>query len=153
MGIREEIKQSKPFASRKQEIVLSINRTDEVMQQRLIEALKPFELSPSQYNMLLILQGAGPEGHSCKEAACRMVKKDPDITRLFDRMEKRGLIHRTRDSADRRVVHATITRQGTALLAETEPHLRSELQSLLKHIREDEYSLFIDLLERARRMD
>ena len=51
--------------------------------------------------MLRILRGAGPEGLACREIGERMISRDPDITRLLDRMEKRGLITRERQSDDR----------------------------------------------------
>src|SRR5947209_2864492 len=78
--------------------------------------LKPAELSPTQYNVLRILRGAGPEGLACGRIAERMITRDPDMTRLLDRMKKRGLIERHRCPKDRRVVRGRLTAAGARLL-------------------------------------
>ena len=74
--------------------------------------LKPTGLSAKQYNVLRILRGAGAEGLACNGVGCRMISRDPDITRLLDRMESRKLIARTRGEEDRRVVKTCITAEG-----------------------------------------
>jgi DNA-binding MarR family transcriptional regulator len=79
--------------------------------------MKPVDLSLSQYNVLRILRGAGPEGATCGEVIERMIQRDPDVTRLLDRLERRGLIERSRDTRDRRIVRTCITEAGLSLLA------------------------------------
>ncbi len=79
--------------------------------------MKPVDLSLSQYNVLRILRGAGPEGLTCGQVIERMIQRDPDVTRLLDRLEKRGLIGRGRDARDRRIVRTYITEAGLSLLA------------------------------------
>lgn len=79
--------------------------------------MKPVDLSESQYNVLRILRGAGPQGATCGEVIGRMFRRDPDVTRLLDRLERRALIERRRDTQDRRVVRTRITDAGLALLA------------------------------------
>ena len=74
--------------------------------------LKPTGLSATQYNVLRILRGAGAEGLACNGVGCRMISRDPDITRLLNRMESRKLIARTRGEEDRRVVKTCITAEG-----------------------------------------
>ena len=78
--------------------------------------LKPYELSPTQYNALRILRGAGPQGLACSGIADRMLNQDSDITRLMDRLEKRGLVTRQRAKDDRRVICAKISVKGQNLL-------------------------------------
>ena len=95
--LQDEIRQRKPFDSLEEEAVLNVLRTADVLLQRLTTVLKPFKLSHSQYNVLRILRGAGPEGLACREIGERMITRDPDITRLLDRLEARGLLTRTRD--------------------------------------------------------
>jgi len=73
-------------------------------------------ISPEQYNILRILRGVYPEGHSCGEIGNRMLDRSPDITRRLDSLLKLGLVERTRDENDRRVVVTKITQQGLALL-------------------------------------
>src|ERR1700741_3922379 len=94
---------------------LELLRTTDQLSRRLVPLLKAEELSPTQYNVLRILRGA-PEGLPCGEIGQRMITRDPDITRLLDRLEKRTLIARWRDSQDRRMVLARITPQGLKML-------------------------------------
>jgi DNA-binding MarR family transcriptional regulator len=79
--------------------------------------LKQHGLTPAQYNVLRILRGAGPDGLRCGDAGARLIQREPDITRLLDRLEKRGLTTRIRARDDRRAVHAVITTAGLELLA------------------------------------
>ncbi len=74
-------------------------------------------LSLPQYNVLRILRGAQGEDLPCHEVGARMLKRVPDVTRLLDRLEQRGLIERWRCAEDRRVVHTRITDAGLTLLA------------------------------------
>lgn len=78
--------------------------------------LKDEGLSATQYNVLRILRGAGEAGCACGEVAARMITKDPDVTRLLDRMEKQGWIARERGTTDRRVVTVRITKAGLTLV-------------------------------------
>jgi MarR family transcriptional regulator, organic hydroperoxide resistance regulator len=78
--------------------------------------MKQHGLTGTQYNVLRILRGAEPNGLPCKGISDRMISRDPDMTRLLDRMEKRGLIGRQRQTDDRRVVKTRITAQGLELL-------------------------------------
>lgn len=101
-------------------------------------ALKPHGLTLHQYNVLRILRGAGPGGLTCSQIGERMLSRDPDITRLLDRLERAELITRARSSADRRVVTSTISQLGLDLLAELdEPilELDRELFSTLDDVR------------------
>src|ERR1700682_5880573 len=94
---------------------LELLRTTDMLSRGLISVLKTEELSATQYNVLRILRGA-PQGLPCGEIASRMITRDPDVTRLLDRMEKRGLISRSRESRDRRLVLARITPEGLKLV-------------------------------------
>lgn len=100
-----------------QEVFLGILKTADLLQAELAELLKPVDLSPTQYNVLRILRGAGEEGLACGRIADRMLTHDPDMTRLLDRLEKGGSIERWRDKADRRVVRTRVTAAGRKLLA------------------------------------
>ncbi|HLX61928.1 MAG TPA: MarR family transcriptional regulator [Planctomycetota bacterium] len=148
--LSQEIKQTKPFSSLETEAILNVQRTADEFGRALTEALKPMDISPTQYNALRILQGAGPAGWSCSEIAERMVTRDPDITRLIDRLEKRGLVQRARGEKDRRVVTVRITPQGSRVLAELAPMLAGLERKLLGHLGADRLKTFIDLLEEAR---
>src|ERR1700722_11440446 len=91
---------------------LDLLRTCDLLSRGPAQFLKSEDLSPTQYNVLRILRGAQPAGLPCGEIANRMITRDPDITRLLDRLEKRELISRFRETKDRRMVVARITPQG-----------------------------------------
>src|SRR5882762_8093802 len=96
--------------------LLDMVRTCDLLSRGPALVLRTEDLSGTQYNVLRILRGA-PEGLPCGEIASRMVTRDPDITRLLDRLEKRGLISRCRETKDRRTVMARITPDGLKLLS------------------------------------
>src|SRR5579863_2705805 len=102
--LADEIKQSRPFPSLEVEAALNLQRTAAIIEQATESTLKPHGISATQYNALRILQGAGSKGLSCQEVGARMIRPDADLTRLFDRLEARGLIRRARSTQDRRVV-------------------------------------------------
>src|ERR1700726_5117737 len=93
--------------------------------------LKAEDLSSTQYNVLRILRGA-PQGLPCGEIAGRMITRDPDVTRLLDRMEKRGLISRARDSRDRRLVLARSSAEGLKLVKRLEEPVQQRHCTLLE---------------------
>jgi DNA-binding MarR family transcriptional regulator len=113
--IQAESWQTKPL-SLEAEAYLNLQRTAEHLMEGLASVLKSAELSPTQFNVLRILRGAGREGLACWEIGERMVTRDPDVTRLLDRLEARGLIARSRESKDRRVITVRITEAGLAAL-------------------------------------
>ena len=98
--VQREIKPRKPFHRVEDEAFVNIQRTADALMQGLATALKPTGLSPTQYNVLRILRGAEPDGLACREIADRMITRDPDITRLLDRMENHGWITRQRQQED-----------------------------------------------------
>jgi DNA-binding MarR family transcriptional regulator len=148
--LQRELKQNTPFASIESEVCLNLARTADVLQRRTADLLKPAALTPSQYNILRILRGAGPEGHRCAEIGARMITRDPDITRLLDRLETRGLVRRARDMHDRRVVTTRITDAGLRLLASLDEPIEREQRSLLKHMSRADLERLNHLLEEAR---
>jgi DNA-binding MarR family transcriptional regulator len=148
--LRDEIQQQSPFESLEQEAVLNVLRTADVLLQRIAAVLKPFKLSHSQYNVLRILRGAGPEGLACREISERMITRDPDITRLLDRLEARGLLTRTRDQKDRRVIMAHITPEGRRLLEALDQPIAEVDRQPLQHLGEQRLRTLIRLLELAR---
>jgi hypothetical protein len=97
------------FRSLEDQAYLTLQRTAERLFQGMAQLVKPAGLSPPQYTVLRILRAARPRGLSCREIAERMITRDPDITRLLDRLEDRGLVARSRERADRRVITARIT--------------------------------------------
>ena len=145
-----EIRQTKPFSSPEEEAVLNLHRTAAHLEQASAEALRPHDLTGTQYNALRILRGAGEAGLACGEIGDRMVRRDPDVTRLLDRLEERGLVLRARDAGDRRVVTSRITPAGLALLAVLDGEVAALPRRLLGHLGKRRVALLIELLERAR---
>lgn len=97
-------------------VFIELLRTSDVLTRGVVEVLKKGNLSPTQYNVLRVLRGTR-QGLTCGEIGGRLITRDPDITRLLDRMERRGLISRSRESRDRRVVLTRITPEGLRLLS------------------------------------
>ncbi len=145
-----EIRQTKPFASLEEEACLNIIKTADVLHQSAAQVLRRFQITETQYNVLRILRGAGNEGLKCNEIAERMVTRDPDITRLLDRLEKQGWIERNRSVTDRRVVTSRISESGLGVLTELDEPLRLQLEAILGRLGEDRLRLLIELLEEAR---
>src|SRR5258706_2793265 len=114
--IQSEIKKTRPFASVEQEVFLNIQKTADCLMAEVAEFFKPHGISPTQYNVLRILRGAGAgccggghadpaaKGLSCGEIAESMLTRDPDMKRLLDRLDDRGLTCRERDNADHRMI-------------------------------------------------
>jgi DNA-binding MarR family transcriptional regulator len=148
--IAQEIVQTKPFVIREEEAYLNLARTFEYLTQQLAELFREYQLSTTQYNVLRILRGAGDEGLNCTEAARRMITHDPDITRLFDRLETRGLIRRGRSEADRRVVLAYIAEAGLELLEKLDAPVVEMHVRQFGPLGPEELEQFIGILERLR---
>lgn len=108
--------------------------------------MKANGLTSAQYNVLRILRGAGSEGLPCNTIAERMISRDPDMTRLLDRMEKRELITRERQKEDRRVVKARITDEGLKLLKKMDAPIRELHQSQFAHMTSARLKTLMELL-------
>lgn len=147
--LRAEVQQQKPFASLEQEVFLNIQRTADLLDQGLEAVLKPFALTATQYNVLRILRGAGERGLACRELGERMLTHDPDVTRLLDRLERRGLIRRRREVQDRRVINTRITPDGLSLLSQLDQSVMELHRRQLGHLGEEQIRTLIDLLEGA----
>jgi len=145
-----EVHQHKPFTSLEQEAFLKILRTADHLDQGLAELLKPFALTATQYNVLRILRGAGGRGLACRELGERMLTHDPDVTRLLDRLERRGLLERHREQQDRRVILTGITSAGLRLLEQLDAPVTELHRRQLGHLGEEQLRALVALLEGAR---
>lgn len=148
--LQQEIKKSQPFRHPEQEVFLNVLKTADHLSRGLAELFKPVDLSPNQYNVLRILRGAGADGLPCGEIAQRMITHDPDITRLLDRLAKRALVDRERQSDDRRVVKARITAAGLTLLRKLDEPLVELHKRQLGHLGAGKLKELSQLLEEAR---
>src|SRR5689334_10506302 len=130
---------------------LELMRTADLLSRGLVQILKTEDISPTQYNVLRILRGA-PDGLACGEIANRMITRDPDVTRLLDRLEKRKLIERGRDPQDRRTVMAKITREGLKLLARLDQPILQMHCVQLRQLGTERLRDLEELLQEARKL-
>jgi DNA-binding MarR family transcriptional regulator len=150
--LASELKQTKPFTSPVQEAVLSIKRTAALLELRLAELLRPYGVTPTQYNVLRILRGAGADGLPRCEVQGRLVAPVADTTRLLDRLEKMGLVSRARNTDDRRVVTSKITPRGLALLEKVAAPLRQFEDNEVGQVSDARLRTLIGILDEVRRL-
>lgn len=140
---------TRPVGDREEDVYLSMLRTVERLSRGVVETLGRADLTPTQYNALRILRGAGDAGASCTEISDRMVTKDSDVTRLLDRLEARELISREREAKDRRRVVARITDEGLRVLAELDGPVAETHHRQLGHLGEKQLATLGRLLKAA----
>jgi Transcriptional regulators len=148
--LRDEIKQGKPFESLEQEALLSIERTAAVLMHGFADSLKEYDITPTQYNVLRILRGAGREGLCRNEIRDRLVAQVPDVTRLLDRLEQSGLVERERAEQDRRLMTTRITKAGLALLARLDGPVARSHRERLGHLSAAQLRTLVGLLALVR---
>lgn len=141
---------TRQFHSIREEAMLNLFRTARSLEDGLAVLLKQRTISMSQYNVLRILVGSHPEGMMCSEIANRMINRDPDMTRLLDRMEKQGWITRTRDTVDRRSVLVNVTNEGIELTKEMKKPIQDYVDQQFPGISQKDLKLLIDILEKSR---
>jgi DNA-binding MarR family transcriptional regulator len=149
-GLRDELRQLKPFGSLAQEAHLSVARTQALLEEGMERLLKPYGVSPTQYNVLRILRGAGAGGLCRHEIRDRLINRMPDVTRLIDRMEEAGLVTRCRSTEDRRVVTTELTVAGRQLVDQLDGPVAEEHQRRLGHLEAEELRTLVTLLGRIR---
>ena len=146
--IARELKQEKPFSSPEQEILLGLRMAAARVLEPWTKFLKATaQLTNNQYNVLRILRGSHPAMLACNDIAERMIDRDPDVTRLIDRLERRGLVKRSRSSRDRRVVEVGITNKGLAVVRGLDAHALRMPKALLGHLGVERLQEFGTLLE------
>jgi DNA-binding MarR family transcriptional regulator len=141
---------SRPAVSFENRIFVALLQTADTLGKEAEQLLKAAGIPNAQYNVLRILRGAEPEGLACRAIGDRMISHDPDITRLLDRMEKRGLITRERQTDDRRVVKTRITPQGLSLLKTLDQPIHDLHKRQFRHISTARLKTLFDLLEEVR---
>ena len=147
---RRQRPKGKVFPDIEEMVFQQVLRTAEALLEPEVALLRAADLSFAQYNVLRILRGAGAEGLPCGEIAARMVNRDPDITRLLDRLESRDLVRRSRDEQDRRVVVADITAAGLAVLKPLDGPVARVHRDQLAHMSREQLESLAELLEIAR---
>ena len=133
-GLRAELKQRKPFRSPAEELSVGLLRTADVLRRVLSECTEAGGITLQQYNVLRILRGAGEEGLPTLEIAGRMIERAPGVTRLIDRLEKKGFAERRRCSPDRRQILCFITEAGLRILAKLDGPVASAEEAFAQAI-------------------
>jgi DNA-binding MarR family transcriptional regulator len=131
-------------------IFVALLQTADALSQEAEQFLKATGLTGTQYNVLRILRGAEPQGLPCRGISDRMISHDPDMTRLLDRMEKRGLITRERQTDDRRVVKTRITPQALSLLKTLDQPVHELHKRQFRHMPAARLKILGRLLEEIR---
>jgi DNA-binding MarR family transcriptional regulator len=133
--VASEIKQRKAFTSDEQEVLIGLQLAASRVMEPWNQYLKTHaQLTASQYNVLRILRGSHPTRVTCTEIVERMIARDPDVTRLLDRLARRGLVDRVRSRTDRRVVQVGITAKGLQLLEGLDPTVDRLPKAMLEHL-------------------
>jgi len=148
--ILEEIKQSKPFRNKSQETYLALLRTADDSRRYIGRVLQPAGVTLQQYNVLRILRGAGEEGLPTLSIGERMLERTPGVTRLIDRMEKKGWVSRARCTEDRRRVFCRISPAGLDLLASLDEPIRAVDDTFRDVLDEKELGTLLAYLDRLR---
>jgi DNA-binding MarR family transcriptional regulator len=150
-SLKSEIGQKSPFSSAAEEALLNLLRTSDCLHHAVQQKTRAWGLTPTQYNVLRILRGAGAQGLACAAIGGRMVTAEPDITRLLARLKRLKLVRQRRDRRDRRVVLTEITPAGLKLLRAMDPAIERAPGELLGHLSPAQLAQMIRLLELARR--
>ena len=148
--VARQLKQAAPFASLEQEVLLGLR----MAASRALDPWAAFlkasaDVSVPQYNALRILRGSHPARLTSSDVGERMIARDPDVTRLVDRLVARGLVARARRRQDRRVVEVGMTEKGLALLRSLDAHVQKMPKALLGHLGPKRLRQLADLLDAA----
>ena len=151
--MNSRISSSAPAAPLADRVFVAILRTADALSQEAEQLIKSAGLTMAQYNVLRILRGAEPEGLLCRGIGERMISRDPDITRLLDRMESHGWITRHREREDRRVVKTRITEEGLATLKKLDQPVRDLHRGQFRHMSAPQLKTLAKLLSEVKKRE
>jgi DNA-binding MarR family transcriptional regulator len=149
-AIERELKQTRPFKTRRGEAAVGLMRTAGLLHRLLEQGLEPLGVTAQQYNVLRILRGARPDPLPTLEIAERMIERTPGITRLLDRLEAKELVQRDRCESDRRQVLCTITAAGLDLLRDADAIVSDIESKTLGRLSDEKAGQLIRLLDDIR---
>src|SRR6476661_8703622 len=144
--LQDEIKQTRPFRSSAEEVVVSVLRTAAVMQRHLAQVVEAHGITIQQYNVLRILRGAGDAGLPTLAIRDRMVEEAAGITRLLDKLETAGFVVRERSTPDRRQVLCHITPKGASVVEALDKPMDVANQRAGSHVDDAERAQLVVLL-------
>jgi len=149
-SVQSEIRQSRPFRSKKQEATIALLRTASVVGRALGRVLEPWGLSLAQYNALRIIRGSGSGGIATLAVRERMIEEGTTITRILDKLEQSGYIRRERALPDRRQVMCEVTADGRRLLDKIDPLVDAADEEAVASLVARDIATLIDLLDTVR---
>lgn len=135
------------------QLFVTILKTADSLSQEAEQVIRTSGLTATQYNVLRILRGAEPDGLLCRGIAERMISRDPDMTRLLDRMEKHDWITRERQKDDRRVIKARITPAGMKLLQSLDQPIHDLHKKQFRHMSAARQKLLFELLSEVQKRE
>lgn len=135
------------------QLFVAILKIADSLSQDAEKLIKSAGLTSANYNVLRILRGAEPDGLLCRGIAERMISRDPDMTRLLDRMEKHGWITRQRQQDDRRVIKTRITSEGLKLLKKLDQPVHDLHKEQFRHMSAARLKLLAELLSEVGRRE
>lgn len=146
----EEIIKSNVLMDNSKKIILNIIYTQNVINDKFNEILKPYDLSGEQYNVLRILRGQkGNPANMCIIQE-RMLAKTSNTTRLVDKLLLKKLVTRKVCPNNRRKIEVLITLKGLNILTELDPKVIAHEMSFSKNLNSQELELLNELLEKYR---
>ncbi|PSJ74821.1 MarR family transcriptional regulator [Sphingobacteriales bacterium UPWRP_1] len=148
MQLEKEIHQ-KQFRNEQQKGIVNILFTYNWLITRIKHFLKPYDITPQQFNVLRILKGQYPQPISTSAIRERMLDKMSDVSRIVDRLVEKQLIVRTPCPTDRRLVDVSINESGVQLLLVIDTHIH-QLDALLHNLSPEEAHLLNELLDKIR---
>jgi len=148
--LQHELRQTRPFRSLTHVAFLSLLRTADVARSRFAALFEREGVTLQQYNVLRILRGAGEDGLPTLEIGARMIERTPGVTRIVDRLERKGLVRRERHAADRRQVWCHITARGLDLLARLDGPVAAGDAAIFEGMDEGELEALVVSLDRLR---
>jgi DNA-binding MarR family transcriptional regulator len=149
MKLEEELKQRKRFSNEYERLIVNILFTASWLESKNIQRLKPFGISPQQFNVLRILRGASPEPVTLNVISQRMIDKNSNATRLVEKLRLKGLVKREICESNRRQVDITITKKGLDLLVELDK-LSEEWFKQFDHIPKQHAAQLNEILDQLR---
>jgi DNA-binding MarR family transcriptional regulator len=148
-SVQSDIRQTRPFRSRRQEATIALLRTASVVTRAISRVLEPWELSFAQYNALRIIRGAEASGIATLAIRERMIEEGTTITRILDKLEQSGYIRRER-GPDRRQVLCFPTAEGRRLLDKIDPLVDAADERAVASLPARELGRFIEMLDGIR---
>lgn len=146
----EELIKTKPIKDPYQRCLLNIVYNGNWFLNKVNQALKPWDLSEPQYNVLRILRGQQGNSMNLYEIQDRMVQKMSNVSRLIDKLLEKKLVERNECPENRRRVDISITEKGLDALKEIDPEMQKITKNFSKALNKEDATLLSDLLDRMR---